>query len=63
MAAAAATELTWRALRRPGQPPLDRMTVALLSDECTVHNDKARWELGYAPRVTVADGMAEMRVA
>jgi nucleoside-diphosphate-sugar epimerase len=60
MAGAAATEFTWWALRRRGQPPLDRMTVALLSDECTVRDGKARRELGYRPEVTVEAGLAEM---
>lgn len=60
MATAAVTELAWWALRRPGQPPLDRMTVALLSDECTVRDDKARRDLGYTPEVTIEAGLAEM---
>ncbi len=63
MAVAGATELAWRVLRRPGQPPLDRMTVALLSDECTVRDDKARRELGYAPPVTREAGLAELRAS
>jgi nucleoside-diphosphate-sugar epimerase len=63
MAAGAVVEGVWRALRRPGEPPLDRMKVALLADECTVDDSKARAELGYAPAVTVADGLAELRTA
>lgn len=60
MVGAAATEFAWWALRRRGQPPLDRMTVALLSDECTVRDAKARRELGYDPPMTVAAGLAEI---
>jgi nucleoside-diphosphate-sugar epimerase len=60
MATAAAAEFAWWALRRRGQPPLDRMTVALLSDECTVRDAKARRELGYDPPVTIEAGLAEM---
>jgi nucleoside-diphosphate-sugar epimerase len=60
MAGAAMTEFAWWALRRSGQPPLDRMTVALLSDECTVRDGKARRELGYEPAVTIEAGLAEM---
>jgi nucleoside-diphosphate-sugar epimerase len=60
MAAASLAEAAWWALRRPGQPPLDRMTVALLSDECTVRDAKARRELGYDPPVTIEAGLAEM---
>jgi nucleoside-diphosphate-sugar epimerase len=59
-AGAAATEFVWSALRRRGQPPLDRMTVALLGDECTVRDDKARRDLGYDPPVTIEAGLAEM---
>jgi len=60
MATAAVTEFAWWALRRRGQPPLDRMTVALLSDECTVRDGKARRDLGYDPPVTIDAGLAEM---
>jgi nucleoside-diphosphate-sugar epimerase len=63
MAAGGATEALWRLLRRPGEPPLDRMRVALLADECTVDDSRARRELGYTPAVTVADGLAELRAA
>jgi nucleoside-diphosphate-sugar epimerase len=61
IAAAAVAEVGWRMMRRPGQPPLDRMTVALLSDECTLRDDKARRELGYAPPVSREVGLTAMR--
>jgi nucleoside-diphosphate-sugar epimerase len=61
MALAGAAETAWRLLRRPGEPPLDRMTVALLGDECTVDDGKARRELGYEGRTSVAAGLAELR--
>jgi nucleoside-diphosphate-sugar epimerase len=61
MAAAAATELAWRLLRRPGSPPLDRMTVALLADECTIDDAKARRDLGYGSPVSHEAGLARMR--
>jgi nucleoside-diphosphate-sugar epimerase len=61
MAAAGAAELAWRLLRRPGDPPLDRMTVALVADECTVDDSRARRELGYRSRVTRERGLAELR--
>ena len=61
MAAAGAAELAWRLLRRPGDPPLDRMTVALVADECTVDDSKARRELGYRSRVSRERGLAELR--
>jgi hypothetical protein len=37
------------------------MTVALLSDECTLRDDKARRELGYAPPVSREVGLTAMR--
>jgi hypothetical protein len=63
MAAAGAIELAWRLLRRPGDPPLDRMTVALLADECTINDAKARRELGYRPQMTIDAGSAQLRAA
>jgi nucleoside-diphosphate-sugar epimerase len=60
MTAAAVVEGAWRVLRRPGSPPLDRMTVALLADECTVDDSKARRELGYTAPKTREAGLAEM---
>jgi len=63
MAAAGAVELAWRLLRRPGEPPLDRMTVALLADECTINDAKARRELDYRPTMTVEAGLAELQAA
>ncbi len=58
--AAAVAEPAWRLLRLPGDPPLDRMTVALLADECTVDDAKARRELGYRGTTSRADGFAEL---
>jgi nucleoside-diphosphate-sugar epimerase len=62
-AIAGATEAAWRVLRLAGEPPLDRMTVALLGDECTVDDGKARRDLGYAGGVSVEAGLAELRAA
>jgi hypothetical protein len=63
MAAATALEMAWRLLRRPGAPPLDRMTVALLSDECTLSDAKARQQLGYRAPISREDGLSELRAA
>lgn len=63
MGAATALELAWRLLRRPGAPPLDRMTVALLSDECTLSDAKARQQLGYRAPVSREEGLSELRSA
>ncbi len=60
-AAARAAEATWRALRRPGDPPLTKLAVWNSSLECTIDISKARRELGYAPRVGYDEGMAALR--
>jgi nucleoside-diphosphate-sugar epimerase len=57
-AAAAAAELAWRAL--PGTPPLTRALVCVMGQECTIDIGRARRELGYAPIVTVEQGLAEL---
>jgi len=57
---AAAVEGGWRALRLRGAPPLTRHAVALLCCDCTVRDDKARAELGYAPVIGVEEGLAAL---
>jgi nucleoside-diphosphate-sugar epimerase len=59
-AAAAAAESAWRALRRPGSPPLTRFAVWVSSKECTIDMSRAERELGYRPVVTRDDGLAAM---
>ncbi len=50
----------WRALRLKGTPPLTTMAVWLSSLEVTIDISRARHELGYRPRTTMADGLAEL---
>jgi nucleoside-diphosphate-sugar epimerase len=59
-AAAAASELVWRALRRPGHPPLTRFSVWVSSQECTIDIGRAERELGYRPVKSREDGLAEL---
>jgi len=59
--AAGTGEAVWRALRLPNAPPLDRMTLWLSSQQCTIDTTKARTELGYVPVRTRAEGLAELR--
>jgi nucleoside-diphosphate-sugar epimerase len=42
------------------RPPLTRTAFALMAHEVTVDDQKARRELGYVGRKTIADGLAEM---
>lgn len=59
-ALAAVTEGAWRLLRLERQPPLTRFTACMLSSNVTVRTDRARAELGYAPVITVDQGIAEL---
>jgi nucleoside-diphosphate-sugar epimerase len=57
-AIAAAGEAAWRALPLPGAPPLTRMALWVSSLECTIDISRARAELGYAPVVSIDEGLA-----
>jgi nucleoside-diphosphate-sugar epimerase len=61
--AAPACELVWRVLRLKSTPPLTRLAYWLSAQECTIDISKARGALGYEPRKSIADGLAEMRAA
>ena len=56
-------EAAWRLLPLPGQPPLTRFAFWVSSQECTIRTEKAQRELGYAPRITIPDGLAQLRSA
>ena len=58
--AAAASELVWRRLKRPGSPPLTRFAVWVSSQECTLDITRAERELGYRPPKSREDGLAEL---
>lgn len=60
-ALASVTGAGWRALSLSGEPPIDRATVRLLGETCTLRDDKARRELGYEGAVGRAGGLAELR--
>jgi nucleoside-diphosphate-sugar epimerase len=56
LALAAALELAHGGLRRPGEPVLTRQAVRLLALDATLDIRAARRDLGYAPRVSLAEG-------
>jgi nucleoside-diphosphate-sugar epimerase len=56
-AAAGAIEPLWRALRRPGPPPITRFAVWVSSQECTIDISRAERDLGYRPIRTRAQGL------
>jgi nucleoside-diphosphate-sugar epimerase len=60
-ALAAASEVAWRVLPLPNQPPLTRLAVWLASLETTIDIHKATEQLGYRPVRTIADGLEELR--
>ncbi|MBX3248587.1 MAG: NAD-dependent epimerase/dehydratase family protein [Myxococcales bacterium] len=61
--AARALERAWTTLRRATPPPITPFAVAITSRTVTVNTDKARRELGYAPVVSVAEGLAALRAS
>ncbi len=52
----------WRLLRLKGQPPITRQMLRLIGKPFTIRTDKARADLGYAPRTTMSNGLAAMRL-
>jgi nucleoside-diphosphate-sugar epimerase len=59
-ALAAAGEAAWRLLPLPGRPPLTRFAYWVTSQECTIRIDKAVEQLGYRPRMSISEGLAEL---
>ena len=53
--------VAWRVFRLAGEPPLTRQLLQLIGHPLTLDIGKARRELGYAPVVSFADGLAAMR--
>jgi nucleoside-diphosphate-sugar epimerase len=59
-AAAVLGERIWRLAGRSGSPPLTRFAVWVATQECTLDISRARAEMGYEPRTTRAQGLAEL---
>lgn len=57
---AGAMGAAWRSLRFGGEPPLTRQMLRLIGKPFTIRIDKARRELGYAPRISWEGGLAAM---
>ncbi len=56
----AACEGLWRVLRRGGEPPLTRFVASELARDHWFSIAAARRDLGYAPRVSMAEGTADL---
>ncbi len=59
-AAASVSEALWRALGKKSSPPATKVAVSLMGQEVTVVDVKARRELGYEGKMSVAAGLAEL---
>lgn len=51
----------WRMLRLSGEPPITRQMLRLIGKPFTISTRKAQAELGYAPEITMKEGLAAMR--
>lgn len=59
-AAGAVCELLWRALPLSGEPPMTRFVASELAKDHWFDITAARRDLGYEPRVSMAEGTAEL---
>jgi nucleoside-diphosphate-sugar epimerase len=60
LAAGAACELAWRVFRLRGEPPMTRFVAAELAKDHWFDLGAARRVLGYSPRVSMAEGTAQL---
>ncbi|AHF91321.1 3-beta hydroxysteroid dehydrogenase [Opitutaceae bacterium TAV5] len=56
----AVCETAWRVLRKRGEPPMTRFVAAELAKDHWFSIEAARRDLGYAPRISMATGTAEL---
>ncbi len=61
--AAAVLERIWRVLGLQSEPPLPALAAGQMSRHCTIRIDKIRRDLGYAPRLSVAEGLRQLAAA
>ena len=61
--AGALLEGMWRTFGLAGAPPLTRHAAMVMSRNCVLDDRKARLELGYAPVISVDEGMRKLHAA
>jgi nucleoside-diphosphate-sugar epimerase len=61
-AAGAAIEGLWRLARRRGEPPITRWAAEQLSTAHWYDIGAARRDLGYAPEISIDDGLERLRM-
>ena len=54
-------EFVWRTLGIKTKPALTAHEAMVMSSHCTLNGDKAQRELGYLPRISVAQGLSAMQ--
>lgn len=59
-AIAGLSEPLFRLAKSATPPPLTRFAAAIMSRDCTINDAKARAELGYAPVVSMKEGLARL---
>lgn len=57
----AACETAWRMFALKGEPPLTRFGAMIMSRDSVLNDAKARRELGYAPVISVEDGLRQLK--
>ena len=53
-------EAAWSTLPLKGEPPLTRFSAMIMSRDAILKDDKARAEMGYAPVLSVGDGLRNL---
>lgn len=59
-AAASACEFVWNTFGLKGVPPVTHLSIALLFQEVTVDDTRARRELGYKERISLSQGLKQL---
>src|SRR5262249_41946335 len=56
----ATCETLWTILPLKGEPPITRFSAMILSRDCVLRDEKAREEMGYAPVISVEEGLRQL---